>query len=1391
MAGDGTWSRGNSVVLASDLSQSRAYSMRTIGLQSTDRQKASPPMDGQGATQPPDRQKASPPPDRQRTSPPPDRQRASPPPNRQNSLVNNPNNVPTFNAPPLSQQAQKFAEIEQKLKKEALRLTSQLSAAQSTNANLRQQIDDNVRVAQRRAVEHRAAVDKARDDVRKEVAAELDLLKAQRLNATRRATDAEQQARSLEEQVKESHEHNKALVQRHSKEILMQRQLFEKQLDAELRVVMQGRQLRKDTERSSYDAYRKIYDDLNRAASQFSTHVVQHENARFIAARFLDKQSAYSEQMEHFDPWFKRKYPKLLEQLDQYQRDHRQEAEASGNAIRKLRFEQQDIQDALRGSAHVSRALTRYHRLSDAPSLLTMTDVLLWTAHNQPLRTRRDEIETEMKRVQRSIDLGSNNAALVARHKQELETLQASRSQLSRVLYYQARVRDGEALQALLTDSYMEKEAFAMTLKPTMQIDEATGAWRMLIADDPFYDEDSDISKGDQQTIRRGHMDKAGEVRDRLHEFEKLVRKRSVLEQSLGLVPAQRVKEVDDVIHERIRLKKVEERGALARLGISSVSRSSSFARPSPAKFPATRTLRRHSSEPTLTSASTASRVRTPPVRRAASESGTRATLIASGLRLGRLNARRKETPAGPLRAEIENEMVLLREVVNKAEIALHESKLPKLREAHGPNHPHVKRIEQDINNKRRSLALGASLPGSAMSRGRRSRASSPLRAQPQPEAADTAAEDREGDPTSSRPSNLNLQPTAAKQAAHAGWPAGYRLFHAEGARLGFGTEHASAHSQPPAMTEPFYYSTKDAGNHIMDASAGESPPPASRGSNEMTQLCSSDSPAGKGDANSNVEHARPTKSDGKLVPGQNGNDATAGSEIRQTSPVAAAAVGAVGLPEGKHAARSSDDDKFERDVALTYRIPAADYRNAVMASRNSNAAFWTYKLYKNPDGKTPTVHYCTNFKQAEEQAQKFLDEPVLGFDIEWEPFVPKDKVTIKKSVSLIQIATEDKIGLFQIARFFGDTAEQLMPPSLRKLLESDQTIKAGVNVTGDARRMEQYLGVKMRAQFELSHLYKVVGMSGTKPGNVNKRMVNLAAQVQEVLLLPLKKDDVRVSNWTKWLSSQQSEYSASDAYAGFQLFHALKAKRKKMDPMPPRPAFYELHKPLVLGDGTVVVAKQPSRKYSKGATAAKAGELDDEFEEEYFDAVESSDTYDECVQQVAGLSLSGLSVTYPTLPQFDESAPAVAQSKQAPPVEVEPEVAEKETAAVGDSTPAARPSTKPSLPASTEIERAETWVKEFQAAREPGDERKTHHATLRAWHMWHEQGLDVKQVAALLRETPLQTVTVASYILQAIMLEDLPFDAARVKEALSLMPPSVLWRYRKILDKARALASA
>ena len=261
--------------------------------------------------------------------------------------------------------------------------------------------------------------------------------------------------------------------------------------------------------------------------------------------------------------------------------------------------------------------------------------------------------------------------------------------------------------------------------------------------------------------------------------------------------------------------------------------------------------------------------------------------------------------------------------------------------------------------------------------------------------------------------------------------------------------------------------------------------------------------------------------------------------------------------------AGDAEEEATETHIPLEFQIPEHVLRTAMAAPENTKASFWSSNLYRGPEGEKILVHYCKTKEVAERVAQHFVKEQIVGFDIEWKPYA--HPASVKKNVSLIQLACDDRIALFHVALFAGKTAAQLMPPTLKAILESPEVYKVGVAVKGDFSRIVKYLQVEPQGVFELSRLHNLVQFSATDPSKVTNKLVGLAAQVQQHLQLPLYKgghlvDDpedtsnVRSSDWSLPLNPQQIHYAAADAYAGFRLYDVLEEKRKQLKPTPSRP---------------------------------------------------------------------------------------------------------------------------------------------------------------------------------------------------------------------------------------------
>lgn len=79
-----------------------------------------------------------------------------------------------------------------------------------------------------------------------------------------------------------------------------------------------------------------------------------------------------------------------------------------------------------------------------------------------------------------------------------------------------------------------------------------------------------------------------------------------------------------------------------------------------------------------------------------------------------------------------------------------------------------------------------------------------------------------------------------------------------------------------------------------------------------------------------------------------------------------------------------------------------------------------------------------------------------------------------------------------------------------------------------------------------------------------------------------------------KWLKNADA---AADPYACLCLYHVLEAKRKALNPVPPRPAHAELNLPILLANGKPVPTRDDSQEPEENETPVE--ESAQEVEEE------------------------------------------------------------------------------------------------------------------------------------------------------------------------------------------------
>ncbi|KAI1172495.1 hypothetical protein F4777DRAFT_512297 [Nemania sp. FL0916] len=255
--------------------------------------------------------------------------------------------------------------------------------------------------------------------------------------------------------------------------------------------------------------------------------------------------------------------------------------------------------------------------------------------------------------------------------------------------------------------------------------------------------------------------------------------------------------------------------------------------------------------------------------------------------------------------------------------------------------------------------------------------------------------------------------------------------------------------------------------------------------------------------------------------------------------------------PASTPSTTSFDRDKAQWPLAFTVKPPLPG---------TAPRQYWRHSDYRGPENEVVKVLYSKTKWQSEKIAQQFIDEPVLGFDIEW-PWDSDKLPALKDKVALIQLACERKVALFHISLHHGTTTDELIAPSLKKIIESPDIMKTGVGVLHtDFRRLRTHFELEPKGAFELSHLHNLITYGRTTPRRATTRLCSLSNQAERHLGQPLWKGGVRTSNWSLALSWSQTQYAATDAYASFMLFHCMNAKRLAMDPVPPLPRLAETY---------------------------------------------------------------------------------------------------------------------------------------------------------------------------------------------------------------------------------------
>lgn len=165
--------------------------------------------------------------------------------------------------------------------------------------------------------------------------------------------------------------------------------------------------------------------------------------------------------------------------------------------------------------------------------------------------------------------------------------------------------------------------------------------------------------------------------------------------------------------------------------------------------------------------------------------------------------------------------------------------------------------------------------------------------------------------------------------------------------------------------------------------------------------------------------------------------------------------------------------------------------------------------------------------KKLEEKKRKML-QIAIGFDIEWRPTfkrgVPPGKVAV------MQICADPSHCLVLHLIHSG------IPQNLQLLLEDSTILKVGAGIGGDAAKISRDCSISIKGVEDLSfHANQKLG------GGLHKW--GLASLTEKLLSKQLKKpSEIRLGNWeTPFLSKEQLEYAATDAFVSWFLYQTIK----------------------------------------------------------------------------------------------------------------------------------------------------------------------------------------------------------------------------------------------------------
>jgi len=152
-----------------------------------------------------------------------------------------------------------------------------------------------------------------------------------------------------------------------------------------------------------------------------------------------------------------------------------------------------------------------------------------------------------------------------------------------------------------------------------------------------------------------------------------------------------------------------------------------------------------------------------------------------------------------------------------------------------------------------------------------------------------------------------------------------------------------------------------------------------------------------------------------------------------------------------------------------------------------------------------------------------------IGLDTEWRPtFAPGRP---ENPIALVQLACDNEILLMQVS------AMEAFPGGLRDLLESGKSVKVGVGIQYDCKKLWKDHRVSVRNCVDLALLARSVDTRWKGPYG---GAIGLSRLAETYLGRKLAKGRARTSNWEAELSTQQQEYAANDCHSSVAIYRTL-----------------------------------------------------------------------------------------------------------------------------------------------------------------------------------------------------------------------------------------------------------